>query len=124
MKSVRDIQIIQGGMGIGVSLWPLAKAVSKAGGLGVVSGVAIHVLVARVLQIGDPGGHIRRAAAAFPVPSIAREAISAYFVEGGKPREKPFKAVPIFTINPSQKLINLNVFANFAAVWLAKEGHD
>jgi len=124
LKSVRDIQIIQGGMGIGVSLWPLAKAVSKAGGLGVVSGVAIHVLVARVLQIGDPGGHIRRAAAAFPVPSIAREAISAYFVEGGKPREKPFKAVPIFTINPSQKLINLNVFANFAAVWLAKEGHD
>ncbi len=40
--------IIQGGMGIGVSLSNLASAVSKAGGLGVISAVAIGLLSANV----------------------------------------------------------------------------
>jgi nitronate monooxygenase len=35
--------IIQGGMGIGVSHWPLARAVSSHGQLGVVSGTALDV---------------------------------------------------------------------------------
>ena len=35
--------IIQGGMGAGVSSWSLARAVSKAGQLGVVSGTALTV---------------------------------------------------------------------------------
>ena len=45
--------IIQGGMGAGVSSWTLARAVSKAGHLGVVSGTALDVILARRLQIGD-----------------------------------------------------------------------
>ncbi len=39
--------IIQGGMGAGVSSWSLARAVSKAGQLGVVSGTAIVDLSGR-----------------------------------------------------------------------------
>ena len=68
--------IIQGGMGVGVSNWRLANAVSSRGQLGVVSGTALDVVLARRLQDGDPGGHMRRAlavplAALFPpdVPS-------------------------------------------------------
>src|ERR1043165_76537 len=43
--------LIQGGMGIGVSGWPLARAVSRRGQLGVVSGTGIDSLFVR-RQIG------------------------------------------------------------------------
>src|SRR5689334_9103750 len=66
--------IIQGGMGIGVSGWKLARAVSQLGQLGVVSGTAIDTVLARRLEDGDPGGHVRRALAAFPLPQAATEA--------------------------------------------------
>lgn len=39
--------IIQGGMGVGVSLYPLASAVAKAGGLGVVSSACLDRLVTK-----------------------------------------------------------------------------
>jgi len=39
--------IIQGGMGVGVSLYPLAKAVSQEGGLGVISSVALDRLLSK-----------------------------------------------------------------------------
>ncbi len=38
-----DPLIIQGGMGVGVSSWKLAQSVSRAGQLGVVSGVGLDV---------------------------------------------------------------------------------
>ncbi len=60
--------IIQGGMGVGVSGWPLARAVALTGQLGVVSGVALDTILARRLQLGDPGGHVRRTLANFPTP--------------------------------------------------------
>jgi nitronate monooxygenase len=41
------VPIIQGGMGIGVSLSPLAKAVSKEGGLGIVSSACLNRLVSK-----------------------------------------------------------------------------
>jgi len=39
--------IIQGGMGVAVSGWPLAKAVSQQGQLGVVSGTLLAVVLAQ-----------------------------------------------------------------------------
>ncbi len=42
--------LIQGGMGIAISGWPLARAVSSAGQLGVVSGTAIDNVFVRRLQ--------------------------------------------------------------------------
>ncbi|MDP2167319.1 MAG: nitronate monooxygenase [Thermodesulfovibrionales bacterium] len=41
------IPIIQGGMGVGVSLHPLASAVAKAGGVGIVSSAALDRLVSK-----------------------------------------------------------------------------
>ena len=53
-------------MGVGVSNWRLAQAVSRAGQLGLVSGTALDQVFARRLQDGDDGGHMRRGLDAFP----------------------------------------------------------
>ncbi len=116
-------RVIQGGMGVAISGWELARAVSQAGQLGVVSGTALEIVCARRLQAGDPGGHVRRALAHFPVPRVAEWILAAYFVEGGKPDEDLFKAVPRFTLQPADRLQELTVAANFVEVWLAREGH-
>lgn len=116
--------IIQGGMGVAVSDWRLAQAVSRAGELGVVSATAIEVVMARRLQDGDPGGHVRRALAHFPVPEIAGRIVSAYFVQGGKPAGTPYRATPMFSVRPARLLQELTVAAAFVEVFLAKEGHD
>ena len=121
MKTPR---IIQGGMGVAVSDWKLARAVSRLGQLGVVSGTTLDSVLARRLQMGDPGGHMRRAIEAFPVPDMARRIIDRYFVAGGKSAGRPFLSLPSFTISPRQDLLELTVVANFVEVFLAKAGHD
>ena len=77
--------IIQGGMGVGVSAWRLARAVSRAGQLGVVSGTGLDLVLTRRLQLGDPGGHIRRALELFPISGIAERILQRYYIPGGKP---------------------------------------
>lgn len=116
-------KIIQGGMGAGVSSWQLAKAVAVTGHLGVVSGTALASILVRRLQLGDPGGHMRRALDHFPIAGIAPRALSAYFIPGGKPSDQPFKLAPMPSLQPGAELIALTVLANFAEVFLAKEGH-
>jgi len=117
-------KIIQGGMGAGVSGWRLARAVSAAGQLGVVSGTALDVILTRRLQLGDPGGHVRRALDSFPVPGVARRILDRYFVPGGKGKNTRFKSKPISVVQPSRHLEELLVAGNFVEVFLAKEGHD
>jgi nitronate monooxygenase len=41
------IPIIQGGMGVGVSLWPLAGAVAEEGGVGIISSAALDRIVSK-----------------------------------------------------------------------------
>ncbi|MBK8012893.1 MAG: nitronate monooxygenase [Deltaproteobacteria bacterium] len=114
-------EIIQGGMGIGVSSWKLAGAVARAGAMGVVSGTALETVYARRLQLGDLDGSVRRALAHFPVPEVARQVVERYFVEGGKAADEPFRGVSMYTLRPSPELQLLSVVSNFAEVWLAKE---
>ena len=116
--------IIQGGMGIAVSSWQLARAVAQAGQLGVVSGTALDVVVARRLQDGDPGGHVRRALAHFPVPALADEVLRQYYRPEGRPPGRPYAPVPKLRVPANRKAVVLGVVANFVEVWLAKEGHD
>ena len=116
--------VIQGGMGVGVSSWLLARAVSLTGQLGVVSGTALDVVVARRLQDGDAGGHVRRALAHFPVPSMAHRVLQRYLRPGGRVRGQPYLAVPKLSLRPSLRAVELSVVSNFTEVWLAKEGHD
>ena len=115
--------IIQGGMGVAVSDWRLARAVSSEGQLGVVSGTGIDTVLVRRLQLGDPDGHIRRALDAFPIPDVVDGILDRYFIEGGKAPETPFKQKPMGKLKPSRLLEDLLVVANFVEVWLAKEGH-
>jgi nitronate monooxygenase len=116
--------IIQGGMGAGVSNWRLARAVSQSGQLGVVSGTALDVILARKLQEGDPSGDLRRAFDRFPIPGVAERVLNQYFIAGGKPPGKPFKSIPLSSIRPAFGSVELLVLANFTEVFLAKEGHD
>jgi NAD(P)H-dependent flavin oxidoreductase YrpB (nitropropane dioxygenase family) len=111
-------------MGVAVSGWPLARAVSRLGHLGVVSGTALDVVFARRLQRGDPDGMLRRAAAAFPDPDLARAVVARYFVPGGTSDGTPFRNVPMFAARPSRHLQSLAVLAGFVEVFLAKDGHS
>ncbi len=117
-------QVIQGGMGVAISDWRLARAVSQTGQLGVVSGTALEVLCTRRLQAGDPGGHVRRALTAFPAPEVAAWIIDSYFVEGGIGPQALYRQVPRHTVNSSRRLLELTAAANFVEVYLAKEGHS
>jgi len=111
-------------MGVAVSGWRLAKTVSQLGQLGVVSGTALSVTVAHRLQRGDPEGRLRHALDHFPVPVMAERVLGAYFLPGGKPADVPFKSVPMPSLRPTRAFLELTVIANFAEVFLAKEGHQ
>ncbi|HEX5790493.1 MAG TPA: nitronate monooxygenase [Luteolibacter sp.] len=115
--------IIQGGMGVAVSNWRLAREVSSRGHLGVVSGTALNTVLVRRLQCGDPGGHMRRALAACPLVHAAERIQERYFIEGGKATGAPFQLSQLFSLHPSRDLNELTVVANFVEVFLAKEGH-
>lgn len=116
-------EIIQGGMGVGVSGWRLARAVSRFGQLGVVSGTALDALLTRRLQMGDPGGDVRRALAAFPVPELAAAVLDRFYVEGGVDAGERFRAQPMLRVERGDTAELLTVLGNFVEVWLAKEGH-
>ena len=115
--------IIQGGMGAGISDWRLARAVSSIGQLGVVSGTALDAILARRLQVGDPGGHMRRALDHFPVPAIADRVWQRHYVAGGKQANRPFAPLPMHAKDETPERLELLVVANFVEVYLAREGH-
>ena len=116
--------IIQGGMGIAVSSWQLAKEVSIAGELGVISGTAIDSVVARRLQDGDLTGDIRRAMAAYPHQDTIKEITDRFYIEGGRAEGKPYLDVPKLSIKGNLFSNKLLAVASFVEVWLAKEGHN
>ena len=101
--------IIQGGMGAGVSNWLLARSVSSLGQIGVVSGTGIDLILARRLRLGDPGGHMRRALAAFPDPNISDRLIDRYFIPEGKDSDQPFVSKPMVDNRPGKHINELLV---------------
>jgi nitronate monooxygenase len=111
-------------MGIGVSNWRLAQAVSRLGQLGVVSGTALDSVLARRLQAGDLGGHVRRAMERFPVPQAAADALKRYFHPGGLPPGTPYALLPMPQQVMSRAREQFNMLAAFVEVQLAREGHD
>ena len=115
--------VIQGGMGVGVSSWRLAAEVARSGNLGVVSGTALDLVIARRLQDGDHDGSVRRALDAFPVPAVAGRVLDRYFRPDGRPDGTPYSPVPRLALRQNQAAQELAVVANFVEVWLAKHGH-
>jgi nitronate monooxygenase len=151
VKFLREVKLIQGGMGIYVSNWRLAKAVATARpGItaGTVSGTALDAVYVRLLQLGDPGGHVRRALAAFDAQfgiTVGKKICDRYFIDGGKEPTARYKNVPMctahaangsddiplparqeapVTLTLNDDIVELLIAAGFAEVWLAKEGHE
>ena len=111
-------------MGVGVSSWRLAQAVSKLGQLGVVSGTALDQVLVRRLQDGDPGGHMRRGLDSFPFPAMAERVWQTFYIDGGKSPAQSYAAVPAHVKDDPRFSQELLVVANFVEVFLAREGHS
>lgn len=124
MSNRIEPMIIQGGMGAAVSGWRLAQAVARTGQMGVVSGTALDVVLARRLQVGDPDGHVRRAMAHFPFPQIVERILDRYFIDGGKRHDEPFRPIPMPSLAPTPDHAAMMVVGNFVEVYLAREGHE
>ncbi len=117
-------KIIQGGMGVAISDWNLARAVSMQGHLGVVSGTGIGpVMVSRLME-GDIEGHTRRALSHFPFQGPVRRILEKYYVPQPRNPQRPYKRPTMWTLNPPRALNELTVIANFVEVFMAKEGHQ
>lgn len=123
-QAIPTPSIIQGGMGVAISSWRLARAVARHGQLGTVSGTALSVVLARRLQDGDRDGSVRRALSHLPLPGVAERLIERYFVESGIGPDRPYAAVPRPTLDARLAFTELTVAANFVEVFLAKEGHE
>jgi len=117
-------EVIQGGMGVAISDWNLARSVSMQGQLGVVSGTGIHLLMISRLMEGDLDGHIRRALGHFPFQDTVKRILEKYFVPNRENQSSPYKRPPMWTFKPSKELMELTVVSNFVEVFLAKEGHQ
>ena len=110
-------------MGVAVSNWELARAVSLCGELGVVSGTALDTVLVRRLQDGDPGGHMRRAMSQFPIADVAPSVLEKFFLQDGRAAGQPYKLLPMYRQQVSRERQRITVLANFVEVFLAKEGH-
>ncbi len=117
-------RIIQGGMGVAVSNWTLANRVARSGHLGIVSGTAIDTVLVRRLQDGDPGGHLRRAMAHFPLPAVVEYVLHRYFRADGRADDEPYRVLPMYRQQVSTLRDQITMLGAFVEVTLAKEGHD
>ena len=118
-------RIIQGGMGVGVSSPKLANIVSRHGQLGVISGTAVALTLARKLMDGDLDGCIREVLQDFPFPKISQKIIDKYYDPNPKdPLKDRYKQVPMPSLDQSKDLTDLTVVACYVEVKLAKKGHD
>ena len=115
--------IIQGGMGIAVSGWRLARAVAMAGHIGIVSGTGIDLVLVRELQNGDPNGRLR-VLADYPDQEYVAWLRATYYVEGGKAEGAPYKLLPIHKFSPTLRSQQVLAAAAYSEIRLAKEGHD
>lgn len=111
-------------MGVGVSNWRLARAVSRLGHLGVVSGSVLDTVLVRRLQDGDVGGHVRRAMERFPVPDVSAEVLRRYFLPEGRRPGTPYKLLPMYRQMVTRLRQQITMLSAFVEVTLAKEGHD
>ena len=115
--------LIQGGMGIAISGWPLARAISSMGQLGVVSGTAIDNVFVRRLQDHGVDDELRRALDDFPAQRVVEDILGKY----GSVRRTgstPYRSLPALTHESSGRSLDAIVLASYAEVKLAKMGHS
>lgn len=116
-------RLIGGGMGIYISNWKLARVIAQRGGLGTVSLTGIWVILARILQDGDPGKVMRRVLAEYPNQELVGRVLAKYFQPGGRKKGEPYRYPPKVSLPLNDELAELMVLASFAEVTLARQGH-
>jgi len=115
--------IVQGGMGIGVSTWRLARHVAQRGEIGIVSGTGIDTVVVRELQDGDP--HDRcRVLADYPDTAIAEDLLDRFYQPEGRAPDESYDLLKMHGFEPSVRSQRILAATTFTEVRLAKEGHD
>ena len=114
--------LIQGGMGIAVSGWPLARAVAQAGQLGMVSGTAIDSVFVRRLQDDGVDESLQVVLDAFPLPFFVNEVVE-HFATSPRSASSPYRTIPMLTHRSVQRSQDLLVLAAYVEVALAKQGH-
>jgi NAD(P)H-dependent flavin oxidoreductase YrpB (nitropropane dioxygenase family) len=67
---------------------------------------------------------MRRALATFPDQGMVDRIMDKYFIEGGKAEHMSFRSLPMWTMEPTQHLLEATVLANYCEVWLAKHNDD
>jgi NAD(P)H-dependent flavin oxidoreductase YrpB (nitropropane dioxygenase family) len=115
--------LIQGGMGIAISNWRLARAVASVGQLGVVSGTAIDSVFVRRLQDHGVDDVLRSVLEKFPVPAIVDDALHR-FADVRRRVGSPYKSLTMLTEHSPRRSFDLVVLASFVEVALAKMGHS
>jgi len=115
--------LIQGGMGIAISGWPLARAVARAGQLGIVSGTAIDNVFVRRLQDEGISDRLHAVLDRFPVPSIVERAVRQ-FASTKRAVGDAYQNLLMLTHRSPQHSQDLLVLASFVEVAMAKDGHD
>ncbi len=121
-ETIQRPKIIQGGMGVSVSGWKLARAVALKGEIGVISGICLDNVMVRELQNGDPENR-REALSHYPDQNIVEEIIDEFYVEGGIPPDQPYKLLPIHGVEPPARLQRILSAAVFSEVFMAKHNH-
>lgn len=125
METQKLPEIIQGGMGIGVSSVKLARTVSQQGYLGVISGTAVATTLVRRLQELKGRKRYVDAIKAFPFKEMANRILDKYEPDSHLSSiKRRFKPLEMPTIDQSKELTELIVVANFVEVYLAKKGHE
>ena len=115
--------LIQGGMGIAISNWRLAREVSQAGQLGVVSGTGIEAVFIRRLQDDGVDDQLRRILERFPLSSVVKDVLQKF--DHRRPTlQSPYRTSPMSTHRNVQGAQDLLALASFVEVALAKDGHD
>jgi NAD(P)H-dependent flavin oxidoreductase YrpB (nitropropane dioxygenase family) len=109
-------------MGIAISGWPLARAVAKAGQVGVVSGTAIDNVFVRRLQDFGVDDELRTVFDAFPVQSMVEDVVKKFASKRRAP-SAPYRTIPMLTHRSAPSSQDLLVLSAFVEVALAKLGH-
>lgn len=124
--NVKDRQkppwLIQGGMGIAISNWALARSVSLSGQLGVVSGTGIADVFARRLQDCQYAENLQDVLDSFPLQDVVEQTLVKY----GKKRlpNEPYLNIPMLSHRNVVRSQDLLVLATYVEVSLAKAGHE
>jgi nitronate monooxygenase len=115
--------LIQGGMGIAISGWPLARAVAQLGQLGVVSGTAIDSVFVRRLQDNGVDETLQDVLNDFPDQVVVQDVL-ARFASAKRDPSAPYRNLPMPSHRSALPSQDLLVLSSFVEVALAKRGHD